>query len=250
VAQINPPCATVSTLHIGVNGPHFARMGGLICNARWQLKDVPPGFTGLVHKANNSLVPNRQLTRREVAELRASLGVQPGEVLVGGVGRLSPVKGWDTLIAAVRQHPELTTLRLAIFGAGSAEAALKAQAAGDARISLPGYRQDVKDLYQAFDLFVCPSRFEPLPRVMLEAMDAGTPVIASDADGCRELVEDYGGALFPIGDVEQLGQRLVEHLAQPLQRTQIDLSAHHVEVANQANVDFYHRVMAARAGQA
>jgi glycosyltransferase involved in cell wall biosynthesis len=246
IAQLHPDCATVSTLHIGVNGPHFARMDGLICNARWQLRDVPAGYAGLVHKANNSLVPHRRLTGDERIALRAGLGVAPDELLVGGVGRLSPVKGWDTLIRAVKQHRELSRMRLMIFGSGSAEASLKALAAGDAQISLPGFRKDVKDLYQAFDVFVCPSRFEPLPRVMLEAMDAGTPVIASDADGCRELIEDYGGDLFAIDDEAALGGLLADHLARPRPRTTIDLSAHHVSQANAANVEFYRRVIAAR----
>src|SRR3546814_1332434 len=53
-----------------------------------------------------------------------------------------------------------------------------------------GWRKDLKDVYQSLDLFVCPSRFEPLPRVMLEAYDAGVPVISSDAGGCPELVEE------------------------------------------------------------
>ena len=249
VARLRPDAASVSTLHIGVNGPHFAAMGGLVCNARWQLGDVPPGYTGLVHKANNSLTPHRRLSADAVLALRADLGVAPGDVLVGGVGRLHPVKGWDTLIQAFRRLPAASPFdraRLRIFGAGSAEASLQARAAGDARIALPGFRRDVKDLYQAFDIFVCPSRFEPLPRVVLEAMDAGTPVVASSADGCRELIEDHGGDLFPIGDVDALAALLQRHVAQPPPRTRIDLQAHHVPVANAAMLDFYRRVIDAR----
>ncbi len=250
VARLAPPAATVSTLHIGVNGPHFAHMGGLVCNARWQLKDVPPGYGGLVHKANNSLTPARRLSADEIQALRSSLGVRPDDVLVGGVGRLSPVKGWDTLIRSFQRLPQTAPFdraRLRIFGAGSAEASLQALAAADARIALPGYRRDVKDLYQAFDLFVCPSRFEPLPRVMLEAMDAGTPVIASSADGCRELIEDYGGDMFGIDDVDALAALLRQRITAPPPRTQIDLRAHHVDAANAAMESFYRRVIQARA---
>ncbi|MFZ2987477.1 glycosyltransferase, partial [Ideonella sp.] len=150
VARLQPDAATVSTLHIGVNGPHFARMGGLVCNARWQLRDVPVGYAGLVHKANNSLTPHRRLSVSEVQDLRASLGISPDDFLIGGVGRMSPVKGWDMLIKAFRQLPAgaaFDRARLQIFGAGSATSSLQTLAAGDARIALPGFRADVKDLY-------------------------------------------------------------------------------------------------------
>lgn len=248
VSRIDTRAVKVSTLHIGFNGRHFHGMDGIVCNARWQVSQVPGDFKGLVHKANNSLIPQRRLDPGQVAALRASVGAGPGDFLVGGVGRLSAVKGWDTLIDAVRALPQLTHLRLVIFGQGRDEAALKQRTGGDARITLPGFRPDVKDLYQAFDVFVCPSRFEPLPRVMLEAMDAGTPVIASDADGCRELVEDYGGDLFPIADVAALAALLTEHAGHPRGRTAIDLTAHHVAEANAANEAFYQRLLARRDG--
>lgn len=249
VARLQPATATVSTLHIGVNGPHFAAMGGLVCNARWQLDDIPSGYAGLVHKANNSLVPHHRLVPEEVTALRRGLGVGPNDVLVGGVGRLHPVKGWDTLIRAFTQlptTPPFDRARLRIFGSGNAEKALQALAAADPRIGLPGFRHDVKDLYQAFDVFVCPSRMEPLPRVVLEAMDAGTPVVASTADGCRELIDDYGGDLFPIDDVAALAALLHRHVTQLPPRTQIDLSAHHLANTNDAMVDFYRSVIGAR----
>src|SRR3546814_8749639 len=94
-----------------------------------------------------------------------------------------------------------------------------------------GWRKDLKDVYQSLDLFVCPSRFEPLPRVMLEAYDAGVPVISSDAGGCPELVEEYGGDLFPREDVPALIALLERHARERAPRRQVDLSAHHVDSA-------------------
>jgi glycosyltransferase involved in cell wall biosynthesis len=249
VSRIATQAVKVSTLHIGFNGRHFHGMDGIICNARWQVKQLPADYRGLVHKANNSLAPQGRLDAKRIEALRASLGAAPGDLLVGGVGRLSTVKGWDTLIDAVRLLPHLSRLKVVIFGQGSDEAALKARADGDARITLAGFRHDVKDIYGAFDVVVCPSRFEPLPRVILEAMDAGTPVIASDADGCRELIEDYGGDLFPIGQAAALAALLEDHAARPRGRTAIDLTAHHIDVANEANEAFYERLLARRDGR-
>ncbi len=243
VAKAAPRAATVTTLHIGVNGPHFVQMGGIVCNARWQLAQIPAGYKGLLLKAHNSLTPHRRLSGTDIATLRQELGIAPDDFLVGGVGRMTEIKGWDTLIQAVRLHPELDRLKVVLFGNGSALDQFKALADGDSRIRFVGFRPDVKDFYQAFDTFVCPSRFEPLPRVMLEAMDAGTPVIASDADGCRELIEDYGGAMFPAGDAAALARLLLQQIQADKYRTSIDLSQHHIANTNATMLDFYGRVI-------
>ena len=244
VARARPDAATISTLHITVNGPDFARMDGLICNARWQLEDIPANFEGMVLKANNSLVPHRRLDAEEIAELRRSLQVGEDQLLIAAVGRYSWKKGWDTLIEAFRQLPQYQQARLLFFGTGSLEEKLKNLASGDTRIRFIGFRDNIKDLYQVFDLVACPSRFEPLPRVMLEAMDGGAPVLASDAGGCIELIEDYGGTSFRVDDVQDLKDKLAACLDNPPDRHRPDLSSHYVENSNRDIVEFYRRLLA------
>ena len=134
VARARTDAKKVSTLHITVNGPHFARMDGLICNARWQLKDIPQDYQGQVFKANNSLIPHRRLQADEIATLRKQLQVGDDEMLIAAVGRYKPTKGWDTLIKAFVQLPQYENARLLFFGAGSLENELKELAAGDPRI--------------------------------------------------------------------------------------------------------------------
>jgi len=243
VSRIKLDAAKVSTLHITVNGPHFAEMDGLICNARWQLDDVPADFSGLVFKANNSLLPHPRLGPGEIRDLRRSLEIGDDELLIAAVGRYSKKKGWDTLIEAFRQLEQYQNARLLFFGTGSLEKKLKNLAHGDSRIRFIGFKDNIKDLYQVFDLVACPSRFEPLPRVMLEAMDSGAPVIASDAGGCLELIEKYGGVSFRVDDAEDLKVKLTECLEHPVARHRPDLSAHYIENSNRDIVDFYRRVL-------
>ncbi|MFT5084290.1 MAG: glycosyltransferase involved in cell wall biosynthesis [Lentisphaeria bacterium] len=242
VAKIDPTAATVSTLHIDANGPHFMKMDGLICNARWQIENLPLEYTGQTHKAHNSLVSHRRLSIEEIQKLRAELNVNNDDILVGAVGRYHVSKGWDTLIEAFKSI-EADSARLVFLGAGSDEAKLKALAGNDNRIKFAGYRKDVKDLYQCFDLMVCPSRFEPLPRVMLEGYDAGVAMIASDTGGCKELIEDYGGLMFQTGNVDDLSKILKQALSHPEPKRQIDLSSHYVENANGEIVKFYRRLI-------
>lgn len=249
-ARIDPPAALVATLHLDFNSPAYGAMDGLICNARWQLRDLPDSYRGLTFKANNSLVPHRRLDAGERAALRAGLGARPDDFLIGGAGRLTMKKGWDMLIDAFRAADLPSGARLVLFGAGSAQGAFRRRAGDDPRIRFGGWRGDLKDVYQALDLFVCPSRFEPLPRVMLEAMDAGVPVIGSDADGCRELIEDYGGEVFAREDVPALTALLERHARARPSRHRPDLSAHHLENAMAAMLAFYGQVIERKRGGA
>ncbi|HZF24816.1 MAG TPA: glycosyltransferase, partial [Steroidobacteraceae bacterium] len=221
LARIRPRAATVVTLHLTVNGPHFADMDGIICIARWQHDDIPPNYPGRVFDINLAYIPHRRLSAAEVQSLRAEMGVQPHEFLVGGVGRLAHSKGFDTLIRAFRQA-SLKDAKLVIVGEGRERQRLERLCAPG--ISLPGFRTNAKDYYQAFDLFVCPSRREPLPYVLLEALDAGVAIIASTASGNAELLQSYPGNLFPIENVDALAQLLRKQRAAPGPKRPQDLT--------------------------
>jgi glycosyltransferase involved in cell wall biosynthesis len=243
IARARAGAATVATLHISANGPHFFELDGLICNAHWQVREIPRTYQGQVFKLNQLLTPHRRLDAAEVAALRKSLGVAPDQYLVGAAGRLAHSKGLDTLIKAFRVA-DLPDARLVILGEGRERGRLQ-QLLGP-NMTMPGFRANVKDYYQAFDLFVCPSRREPLPLVILEALDAGLPIVASTADGCRELVEEYGGDLFPIDDVAALAEKLRRHASAPKQRLARDLTPHFIENVDRTIMEVYAQLIAKR----
>lgn len=226
LARIRPRAPTVATLHLTVNGPHFALMDGLICIARWQRRDIPADYKGRIFDINESLIPNRRLRAEEIAALRHELGVEPGEYLVGGVGRIAHSKGFDVLIEAFRRA-ELPGAKLVILGEGRERRRLARRATP--AISLPGFRKNVKDYYQAFDLFVSPSRSEPLGRVVLEALDGGAPVVAAATLGPSEILAKYPGDLFPIGDVDALVKLLRKHHLARTRPRHHDLSPYHLD---------------------
>jgi glycosyltransferase involved in cell wall biosynthesis len=246
LARIRPPAVTIATLHLTANGPHFADMDGLICIARWQHDDIPRGYRGRVFDINESLIPNRRLTAPEIDALRRQLGVGASEYLVGGVGRLARSKGFDVLIEAFKRA-ELPAARLVILGEGRERRRLERRCTS--AISLPGFRSDVKDCYQAFDLFVSPSRSEPLGRVVLEALDAGVPVVASATRGPSEILARYPGDLFPIGDVEALTTRLRRQHAQRLPHMRHDLSAYHLQTIARETAAAYRELIDAKAAR-
>jgi glycosyltransferase involved in cell wall biosynthesis len=243
IARARADAATVATLHIRANGPHFFELDGLICNAHWQVREIPPTYQGQVFKLNQLFTPHRRLDAAEVAALRKSLGVAPEQYLVGAAGRLARSKGFDSLIKAFRAA-DLPNARLVILGEGRERGRLERLLGPN--MTMPGFRANVKDYYQAFDLFVCPSRREPLPLVMLEAFDAGVPIVASTADGCRELIEEYGGDLFPIDDVAALAEQLRRHASAPRRRLAHDLTPHFIENVDRTIMEVYAQLIAKR----
>jgi len=145
-------------------------------------------------------------------------------IVFGSVGRMAEVKDYPTLTRAfiqmLQQHPARAAhARLVIIGEGPARAGCidLLQAAGLARLAwLPGERQDIEVMMQAFDVFVLPSKNEGISNTILEAMASGVPVIATAVGGNVELVEPgVNGVLVQQGDVSKLAQALLDYLDAP-----------------------------------
>lgn len=128
------------------------------------------------------------------------------EVVVGTVGRLQPVKGHATLIAAFAEllsDPAVPRekLKLAIVGDGALRDALVEQArdAGIAdRCWFPGHLDDIPGAMRCLDVFVQPSLAEGVSNTILEAMATGLPIVATDVGGNPELVmPEQTGKLIP-----------------------------------------------------
>jgi glycosyltransferase involved in cell wall biosynthesis len=243
LARLAPPCATVATLHLWVNGPQFMAMDGLILISAWQRRDLG-AYRGRVFEIPNSLVPHRVLPPAEVARLRAELGAGPGDFLVGGVGRLARSKGFDSLVRAFLAA-DPPGARLAIIGDGRERRRLERLARG--RVRFTGFRANAKDYFQAFDLFVCPSRSEPMGRVILEALDAGTPVLATAANGPAEILGRYPGVLVPIDDVTALAAQIKQFAAARPPRLRPDLGPHDVLCVASRILAAYRELVLARA---
>ncbi len=150
---------------------------------------------------------------------RAALGLPEDARVIGNVGRLHPDKDQKTLLAGfAKALPNLPpgTL-LAIAGSGPLESELKRQAATlgiQERMIFLGQVADVRKLFGAFDLFVLSSDHEPFGMVLLEAMVAGVPVMATNCGGAPEIVADEK-SLFPLGDDRALAEKLIAFFSAP-----------------------------------
>ena len=173
---------------------------------------------GLVEPKTASVIRNgldvgsyQKRSRRR--STRASLGVAEDEFLWLAVGRLEYPKDYPMLLrsfaAAAATRPEF---RLAIVGVGPDRADLEAAVEGlglSGRVRFLGVRSDVPDLLAAADGFAFASENEGLPNVVMEALAAGLPVVATSVGGVPELVRDgETGWLVPPRDGDAFARTL------------------------------------------
>jgi glycosyltransferase involved in cell wall biosynthesis len=148
-------------------------------------------------------------------------GLDPSRALILAVGRLAHVKNHALAVRALAEVPDAS---LVLVGAGPLAAELRreaAQAGVADRVVLAGLRQDARALIGAADAVVHPSRSEGLPLVALETLAAGTPLVATDVRGLRELVGDGAALLVPPGDAGALAQALRRVLTDEDVRTRL-----------------------------
>jgi glycosyltransferase involved in cell wall biosynthesis len=154
------------------------------------------------------------------AECKRALGFDPDRRLVGFVGWLQPVKGPQHLLNAMtRVWEEHADADLVLVGRGELEGALGAQASfsghGD-RVHFLGWREDVRAIMPLFDIVVLPSLNEGMGRVLVEAMAAGRPVVASRVGGIPDIVRHgRNGLLVEPRDEAGLAESITLLLRDP-----------------------------------
>lgn len=141
--------------------------------------------------------------------IREKIGVPEDHLLIGTVGRFVPFKGQAVFIDAVGElRKKYPRMKAVIAGKGPLEHELidRVRSAGlEETIIFPGFVSDVKSLIGSFDVFVLPSLKEPFGLVLLEAMAARVPIVATRAGGVPEIITDYeSGLLVPPGDIAAL----------------------------------------------
>lgn len=145
--------------------------------------------------------------------LRGQMGLNHGDVLVGSVGRLVPIKDYPSLLNAfarvMRKEPNVHG---ALIGDGPQRNELEQQAISSglaSRFHFLGERNDIPAWLNALDVFVLPSIHEGISNTILEAMATGLPIVATRVGGNPEIVCDEGnGFLVPSQDPGKLAHAL------------------------------------------
>lgn len=163
----------------------------------------------------------------EKARPRADFYTPENAPLLLSLGRFHSDKAFDLLIPSLALLPGVY---LWLGGDGEEDASLKelAKACGvEGRIRWIGWQKDVSALYQACDLYVCPSRIEPLGNVILEAWAHRKPVVAAKSRGPLELIKDgQTGLLADLEDIPGLARQIKRLLDRPSEAETIALEGY------------------------
>jgi glycosyltransferase involved in cell wall biosynthesis len=169
----------------------------------------------------NEIQPDRRFG------LRQDIGLHERTIIAGTIANLHPRKGIQFLLYALHHLlDEFPNLHCVIIGRDDGEEAnlrrIVTQLGIENHIHWLGYRPDARHLLPMFDVFVLPSLFEGLPIALLEAMDAGLPVIATRVGGTPEVVVNgETGLLVDPGDVPALAISLRSLLVDSHKREQM-----------------------------
>lgn len=224
--------AVVQTIH-GLDADR-AKWGGaaqwLLNRATWMSARVPDATVTVSraiaehyrtrYRRECFYIPNgvEPRPRKSPGALLQKLGTSQGEYLIF-VGRLVPEKNPDLLIRAFGEVS--TNKRLIVVGGSSYTddyfEELRTLAARDDRVVMPGYLygDDLDELFTNAAAFVLPSSLEGLPLTLLEAIESGLPVIASDIDPHVEVLGagTSGGRLFPSNSQAALTETIEQVLS-------------------------------------
>lgn len=156
----------------------------------------------------------------DISYLKASLGIPVAAPVIGSVGRLSTQKSpSDFVRVAEAVHRSKPDAHFVWVGDGPLEQDVRNLSTTlqlDSAIHWLGQRSDVQKLLHLFDCLILTSRWEGFPLVVLEAMAAGVPVVATDILGTRELIQHgVNGWLAPVRETESLADLVLDLLANP-----------------------------------
>ena len=139
-------------------------------------------------------------------KLRDEWGVRDGEKLVGFVGQLDERKGIADLLRAYEILRKKARARLVFVGKGPLGTEIRRRAP---QAILAGFRKDIPEVMKSLDVLVLPSYWEGFGIVLIEAMAAGRPVVATNVSSIPEIVVDGDtGLLVPVGKPDALAEAL------------------------------------------
>jgi glycosyltransferase involved in cell wall biosynthesis len=206
--------AQMSPVNLALENLGLSRADSVIVNSHSVAEEIAARG---VARTRPVVIPNGV----DLARFRPSPGTQAGRMILF-VGRLVPQKGVDVLLhafaALLRRCPGL---RLVIAGDGFQRLYLERLSRHlglPPHVEFPGWQAGpaLTRLYQAAEMVVVPSMYEPFGLVALEAMACARPTVAARAGGLAEIISDGStGYLFPPGDHLALAQRMARVLLDP-----------------------------------
>jgi glycosyltransferase involved in cell wall biosynthesis len=219
-----PAVATIHNSHITRKRLHPIRFGLETISLRYLARRVmavgqitAEAHTRRLGGKEIKVIPNavdipEEISPQERLKARIEVMGDPDGILIISVGRLTEQKGYDDLLEAFHQiQGPFPQARLAIVGSGSLQEPLDQKIARlnlEGKAKLLGPRKDVPRLLAASDIFASSSLWEGLPKVVLEAMAAGLPLVVTRVGDNPIVVKNNFGLIVLPGQPDQLAKAL------------------------------------------
>lgn len=189
------------------------RIDGVVCVSEAVTKYVKPKMRKAIQNRVITIYKGHDLAwyQDDAIEL-SSLETQPENFNIVCIGSPRPQKGMQYMLDAMKELQDIDHIRLILIGDNfdcePFSSDIKATGVHD-KIIQTGFRSDVPQIAKACDVLVLPSEREGLPRVVLESLAVGTPVITSANEGAMEIIENQvNGFVVPIGDGKAIAARV------------------------------------------
>jgi len=199
--------------------------------------------SGVVSDKQIAVIPNgidverfsRARERFDRVQFLRGLGLPVDCLLVGSVGELRTLKRHDDFIRAAaiiaKRFPETQFVLAGVDTSASGEVRTQLKQLVDElglseRFYFLGWLNDAEKLLCAMDVFVSASETESFGLAIVEAMAAGTAVVATATEGAKEIIEDQKtGLLVPIGDVDRIAGSVIDLLSETEKRRAITVAS-------------------------
>lgn len=221
--------ATVTTVHGYTDSTLRTRLYGYVqrlhlrgfdavvaVSAPLALRLSPHVESSRLHVIPNAFAPSANPFERAIARRR--LGVSDDRFMIGWVGRMSREKGADVAVRAMARVASMSRLspfdrtELSMIGDGPDRSSLErlARRLGvEGNVGWYGVRPDAAQLMAAFDVLLLSSRREGTPMVILEAMAAGTPIVATRVGGVPDVVTNSEALLVPPDNAQAMADAIL-----------------------------------------
>ncbi len=203
------PSNYLCTLHPRING-YIGVSNAVTKNIKDKVKTAITKYCRTIYKGHD--LTWYQEAPIELTSLSSKLSKEKSKFNILCIGSPRPYKGMHYMLDAMKHLNDLTDISLILVGNNFDCEPFTSQitATGMAeQIIQTGFRNDVPQIAASCDVLVLPSEREGLPRVVLESLAGGTPVITSANEGAMEIIEqDINGYIVPIGNGAAIADRI------------------------------------------
>ena len=192
---------------------------------------VSPEKISVVHNGVDVARLETVCSRFQLNDFRRRWDLPEDSLLVGTVGTFTPLKGHEDFLRAAAQVKEAVPRAFfVISGVESPEAQayrsqlerLSVELGLEGRVRFISWMDNIAELFCALDVFVSASHTESFGLAIVEAMAAGTAVVATATEGAQEIIEDgRTGILVPVGGIDQMARAIPDLLVNQSRREEM-----------------------------